>query len=69
MSKKSYWRMRPAAREVYISRQRQGRERDMRTLARGMYTAAAMVFVFGVCMGNFEFLAIGGALALIGKVF
>ena len=69
MSKRSYWKMRPAAERVYISRQRQDAERDMRILARGMYTAAALVFVFGVCMGNFELLAISGALALLGKMF
>lgn len=69
MSKESYWRMRRAAKVVYDTRQKKVSAQDMRVLSGGMYTAAAMIFVFGVCMCNFEFLAIAGALTMLGKIF
>lgn len=67
MSARSYYRECRTAKEVSVSRIRRDMQRNMCILTRGVYLAAALVFVFGVCMGNLEFLAISGALALFGK--
>ena len=66
MSKKSYWKLRPAAEEVYLNRQSEEATRELRTLSRGMHIAAAMILVCGFCLGNVELLVTGTVLSLIG---
>lgn len=67
MSEISYWRARPAAEKVYTEGVKRDEKRNMRILARGVCAAAAMVAVFGVCMGNAELIAIAGMLGILTK--
>lgn len=69
MSKKSFWKMCPASKQVYYNRQREEFCRNMKILSGGMYTGAALTFVFGICICNFELLAACASLLLLAGIF
>ncbi len=67
MSEKSYFKVRPGARIVYEERERQEREKNLEILGKGLNFAAAILGVFGVCMGKIELILLSATMLLLEK--
>lgn len=68
MSERSYWRRRPAAREIYERRVATENASNFRFLAQGIGFAALLLAVFGVCMGNIELVATAAVIEIVAKI-
>lgn len=66
MSKKSYQRLQPKSWEIVQRRGRASERRSIMIMSRGIQFISALLFVFGICIGNAEFLIMSAAFAAVG---
>ncbi|MBQ7793743.1 MAG: hypothetical protein IJ366_04400 [Clostridia bacterium] len=67
MSERSYWKARPSARTVHDERVRIEDEKNFELLSQGVYFAAAILGVFGVCLGNIELICASAAMVMFAR--
>lgn len=68
MSERSYWRKRPAAKEIYEKRVAAENASNFRLLSQGIGFAALLLAIFGVCMGNAELVAAAAVIEVLAKI-